>query len=445
MTASQSNASLFSRIIAFGLPLILAAYWPFFATGYAVHAGVVLIRLILLAAVAMLCMLWVGGASSPMELRWTGLLAAYLCVLFIASLLGAEVSRGMHNWLRVLPVYCIAVALARPLRHKGTGKAFGIALGLAGLLSLSFIVAIYLYYAGFSVPTYSQLRDFKGQVQQASGVALNPLASATLLFCALSLCLRRSGWAQRAILVAVAVLASALTGSRAPVALALAAACALSITISLRSRALVLRAVAGSALLLLLVAGILGLLLVRPTKLSAVTEGRYDLWSVGIEKFLERPWIGNGAESWRDDLDSRLPGYYAGAEGRSIELHAGGYHSEFVTLLAEGGLLCFIPAMLIFGFLLQSCCRIAFHPATSKSTGQAILFTFFLIFFRACVETPGMFGYGEDVTDYLAAMFLAIVLSRASLLEKPGIVELPRGADERAQGHAPFPRTVAPA
>ena len=34
----------------------------------------------------------------------------------------------------------------------------------------------------------------------------------------------------------------------------------------------------------------------------AASEGRSHLWSVGIQKFTERPLFGYGYESWRDDL-----------------------------------------------------------------------------------------------------------------------------------------------
>jgi O-antigen ligase len=418
MTAGQSNASLISRAIAFLLPLVLAAYWPLFGAGHAVHAGVIVIRLTVLGGVAILALLWISGTITPMELRWTFILAVWLCVLLVPSLLGEHVSRGIHNWVRVLPVYCVAVLLARPLRHKPTRQAFGVGLGVAGVISFLFIVAIYLRYAGLSIPTYEHIRVFKTVVLHASGVALNPLASATLIFCVLSLSLIRSGWLHCAFAVTIAILGSAFTGSRAPLALAFAAGAALCITNLLHKRTIAARTIAVALVCsCLFLGGIVGSVYVTPERLSAVTEGRYDLWTVGIEKFVEKPLIGYGAESWRDDLVSRLPGYYKGSTGLTT-LRAGGYHSEFVTLLAEGGLLCFIPATIILWLLFRACCRIAFHPSTPRVNGQALIFTFFLFVLRAAVEVPGIFGYGEDVTDYLAAIFIAIVVSQASLLRK---------------------------
>jgi O-antigen ligase len=416
MTGRQMNASLISRALAFLLPLVLAAYWPLFGAGHAVHAGVIILRLIVLAGVALLSLLWIGGKITPAEFRWAVILAFWLCVLFIQSVLGEDLTRGIHNWLRVLPVYCIAILLARPLRHEPTRKAFGVALASAGLISFFYIVAIYLQYAGLSLPSYEQIRAFKSIVQHSSGVALNPLAFATLLFCVLSLCLLRSGWWQVAGTATIAILGSALTGSRAPFALLLVATVGLLITNLLHHRAMALRVFGVAVICCSLVAGVVAAMLVTPQELSQVTEGRYDLWTVGIETFLERPLTGHGPESWHDDLRSNLPGYYTG--GGLGTLRAGGYHSEFVTLLSEGGLLCFIPAIVIFGLLFDGCRRLAFHSSLPRCNGQALIFAFFLLFSRGAIEVPGMFGYGEDVTDYLAAVFVAIVVSHSSLLAK---------------------------
>jgi O-antigen ligase len=418
MIVKQSSASLVSQVVAFVPPLLLAAYWPFLSFGYEMHKGMIAIRLGVLAGAAVLFLLWRRGATTPAELKSTGLLALWLSVMLIPALFGESLSKGLHNWIRILPVCCSALMLARALRNRATRQAFGMALGMAGAASFLFILAIYFHFAEGLIPTYERIRVFKSLVLRSSGVALNPLASATLFFCILSLCLLRSRWPLRVLVGTIAVGSSVFTGSRAPLAFAVAACAALCITNLLHRGTIIARAAACTLVCFSLTAASLaGPLLLTPHQLSAATTGRYDLWMAGVEKFLERPLTGYGPETWHDDLASRLPSYYEETTGLA-RLRTGGFHSEFITLLAEGGLICFIPAMIIFGLLYRSCCRIAFHTNVDRFNGQAMIFAFFLFFFRAAVEVPGLFGYGEDVTDYLAAIFVAIVVGHLSFLQK---------------------------
>jgi len=410
MRVKEWNAALLSRAIAFSLPLILAAYWPFFALGHSVHLGVVALRALVLALVELLALLWFGKTSPPDELRSAAALFTWVGLLLVPALLGDDVSRGMHNWVRVLPVYAAAVFLARPLRHEGTRKAFSTALGIACVVSFFFVIVLYLHYAGLKIPTYDQIRILKTHVQHSSGVALNPLAFATILLAALRLSIGKPRRAEFAAAIIIAVLASALTGSRAPLALVLVSLVVTVLVYLLHSRSLLRRTAAYSALCAIAIAAFLAFQLAPPELLSSVTEGRYDLWTVGMAKFVESPLFGHGPESWRDDLITRLPGYYPGS-AHLTDLRSGGYHSEYVTLLSEGGLLCFIPAMILLGLLLHGCWRLAFHRATPPGNAFALFFTFFLLVFRGTFEVPGLFGYGEDVTDYLAAVFIAIVIS----------------------------------
>src|SRR5690348_5463832 len=105
MLTNQSNATIASRLLAFLLPIMLAAYWPYFATGLNVHRGVILIRLAVLGGAAVVALLWTGKACAPAELHWTAIFAAWLCVLLITTVLADNVTRGLHNWVRVLGVY----------------------------------------------------------------------------------------------------------------------------------------------------------------------------------------------------------------------------------------------------------------------------------------------------------------------------------------------------
>jgi O-antigen ligase len=332
---------------------------------------------------------------------------------------------------------CAGFGVARALRHPPTAKAFGISLVLASLISCVLVLIVYWHYMGFRPPGYESLRIFKESALRGSGVALNPLASAALLFCLMGMCILPPSWLLRSIGAFVLLVVGGFTGSRAPVALVLVCGAALLFLKLVRSQHITYRVAAWGSLLLGTL--LITVLLARatPYKLSDATEGRYDVWTVGWAKFLDSPALGYGPDSWRDDLFSRLPGYYK-ETGALQKLKAGGYHSEYVTLLAEGGLLCFLSALTFLGLLFRDSLRIAFHTEATRYRGEFIAFTCLFLCVRALIEIPGLFGYGQDVTDYLAYLFVALVASRLSLLERPSQYA-------RARGKALFPPISVPA
>jgi O-antigen ligase len=126
--------------------------------------------------------------------------------------------------------------------------------------------------------------------------------------------------------------------------------------------------------------------------------------------------MGYGFDSWRDDLVSRLPGEYRLTSYDAINL-AGGYHNEYLTLLAEQGLVGLFPVMAVFIFLLRCSWKLAFRPSATWRNGQWALFGCIFLLLRASVEAPGLFGYSQEPADYLAFIFLAIVASRFSVEE----------------------------
>jgi len=149
---------------------------------------------------------------------------------------------------------------------------------------------------------------------------------------------------------------------------------------------------------------------------SSATEGRWDFWTVAWDKFTERPLMGYGFDSWRDDLVSRLPGEYKLTAYDAINL-AGGYHNEYITLLAEQGLVGFFPVMALFIFLWRCSWNLAFRSPSTWKNGQWAFFGCLFLLLRGSIEAPGLFGYGQEPADYLAFIFLAIVVSRFSVQE----------------------------
>jgi len=88
---------------------------------------------------------------------------------------------------------------------------------------------------------------------------------------------------------------------------------------------------------LTLTLGVVTATLASPQQMSALTEGRWNLWSVALHKFALRPIWGNGYLSAQD----------------SIYL-SGGYHNEYLTALAEQGLIGFLAVAYLFWFLFMA-------------------------------------------------------------------------------------------
>jgi O-antigen ligase len=93
---------------------------------------------------------------------------------------------------------------------------------------------------------------------------------------------------------------------------------------------------------------------------------------------------------------------------------AGGYHSEYLTALAEQGVVGFVAVLCLFWFLIRSCWNLAFRFSHTWQNGQWALFGCFFLLVRAGVEVPGLFGYAQEPADYLAYVFLAIAVSSIS-------------------------------
>ena len=131
-------------------------------------------------------------------------------------------------------------------------------------------------------------------------------------------------------------------------------------------------------------------------KVSSITEGRIDIWKVAWDKFCEKPITGFGAESWKDDLVSRMPGYY-GLAGSLVKMRTGGYHNAYLTLLTEEGLPVFCMAALILFSVFRACVR---GLGTTRQSPNQWFFFFGLtfLFLRGLIEDhPILVAYKDRV------------------------------------------------
>jgi O-antigen ligase len=265
------------------------------------------------------------------------------------------------------------------------------------------------------VPTYKVAREFKG-IAQLGGVPLNSIAFAAVFSYVMGLCLVRANGLLLVVGVPLLLISSLFTGSRAPLVILAASVFVLLCMKGVRSQSVKVRLTSAFLALAAVAAGIVILSMVSDQALNRATEGRSHLWPVAIEKFLERPLYGFGYESWREDLVSRLPGEADLTFDLAKNL-GGGYHNEYVSVLAEEGLMGALAVGLIVWLLLRSSWLLTFRKWATVPSQAWILFAAIFLLLRANFEVPGLFGYAQDPVDYLAYIFLAIVMSRFSIEE----------------------------
>jgi O-antigen ligase len=309
----------------------------------------------------------------------------------------------------------VALFVCRALRDPATAHTFGISLILAAIPAAALSIFTYLHLMGLTLPTYESLRVFKGAAAR-EGIPLNPIVFASLFSYICGMCLLAGNgllWTLGCILI---IITSLLTGSRAPVAMLVASGLVLLMLNGLSSSRLISRVFVWLTIALIIFAVVAGSQVVTFEQMSSITEGRWDLWSVAMQKFVERPLLGYGFESWRDDLASRLPGEYH-VPGFAAVNFEGGYHSEYVTMLAEQGLIGFFTVMAFFLFVLVCSWKLAFQRWATWRNGQWALFACVFLLCRAGIESPGLFGYSQEPVDFLAFVFVAIVCSRFSVEE----------------------------
>lgn len=402
-----------SGALGAAIPLILSLYWIGFwlapeLMGASLRIGVG-------GCVVLLGLFWYRAPLSRSEVLLFRVLATAAVVWLIPALVATDRGHALGGWIKMLLLFAICCFAARGLRHPPTAYAFGVALVSGALMLGVFVVFVYARYAGFILPTYKAVREFKW-VAQLNGVPLNTIAFGVVFSYLMGLCLLRTTIRILVIGFTLVVISTIFTGSRTPLVVLGASVFVLLSIMGLRSPSAKRRI--GTALLVAAtLAGLFGLVAnASDAELSKITEGRTHLWSVAVQKFEERPLFGFGYESWRDDLVSRLPGEYDLTFDLAKSM-GGGYHNQYLSVLAEEGLIGAFGATLLIWLVLRSSYLLAFRRwATTQTSLWPLLAAIFLLL-RANVEVPGLFGYAQDPADYLAYVFIAVLISRFSMEE----------------------------
>jgi O-antigen ligase len=402
---------MISEGLAFAIPMVLGVYWLIYSSNTSI--AIALLRPCTMGASFLLALMWFRAPMTRVEKGLVSVLALLVAGLLVPSITATDTMRALQEWIKLILLSSVSLMLCRPLRNVRTASALGAGLILASAVLAAQITYVYIRHMGPVMPTYRTVRILKGMAEQ-EGIALNMVSFDCVFTCLCGMSLLRRNkllWCHFAAVVAIATM---LTGSRAQAGTLTVCVLVLLVVLALRSQRMIVR-VAGAGLGAAASIGAAVFIAITPFKqMSAFTEGRWDLWWVAWQKFTERPLLGFGYVSWRDDLVSRLPGAYALTSGIAKWV-AGGYHNQYMTALAEQGLLGFLVLMCFCGFLLKSSWRLAFPGKRTDRTGLLIFFMCLFLLLRANLEMSGLFAYAQEPGDYLAYIFVAIVVSRVSM------------------------------
>lgn len=394
----KSSPLLLIRFLAWLVPAFLGLYWLIYVSHPAF--AVLAFRPAILAACMALSLLWYRAPVTRAEKELAGVLAILCFVLLAPSLSAIDPGRALQAWLKLVIVCGIAIMSCRALRHPAAARVFGISLILASVVLGALMIVTYVSYMGMVAPTYGAARIFKGHAAQA-GIPLNNIAFDCLFAYVCGMCLLRNTKALWAVGLVLLVISSVLTGSRAPLAILALSGLALLTINALRSRRLLVWVGGGLLAIAVVVGAGVVIATASSSDMSAFTEGRWELWSVALHKFTQQPILGYGYSSVEDD-----PTYIPG-----------GYHSEYLTALAEQGAVGTTAVLGLFWFLLRRCWGLAFRRSYTWHNGQWALLGCLFLLVRATVEADGLFGFAQGPADFLAYIFLATVISRFSLEE----------------------------
>jgi len=417
-----------SWLLAGSIPLIVGLFWPIYSLNP--DSSSYILRPPVFAAAMLLALLWSHALITAAEVRMSAYMVTMCVTLLIPSMASTNPSRALTDLVKLTMLCIVALAVSRALRDPVTAKVFALALIGISILCAFFILVSYVQYKGVVLPTYKSAREFKGMAVKHA-IPLNAVAFTSVFSYIMGMCVLRANFLLGSLGFFLLVVTTVFTGSRAPVGVLVLAVFVLLLMNAWRGRKLWVRAIGYAMAVAIFAALFLVLFRVPFKRMTEITEGRWDLWSVAVAKFTESPLIGYGFESWRDDLVSRLPGEYQLTSNIASNI-AGGYHNEYLTMLAEQGLIGSIPVIAFFMFLLSLCWKLAFRQWHTWHRGQWALFGCLFLMVRGNVEMPGLFGYGQEPSDFLAWLFVALTLSRFSIeedwLRDNALVPVPRRA-----------------
>jgi O-antigen ligase len=330
----------------------------------------------------------------------------------------SDSSELWYDLARQYYIVAIATLLLLTFRSPHARRSFASGMTLFVFVGSSLIIGGYARFAGARFPDYYTLRQFKDFATESLGMAVNPLSFAIVLAFVISY----PSWSRKlwfgVPLGFLVLLSMFLSGSRATIVAVVLSVVAIRFVGLLQRFPRYYRWYAYTACSLFVVVLFsasppLRHAVMNPYDWSEWTTGRLDLWIAGLTKFAERPVTGWGAGSWHADLYYYLPDYRQWGRESLTVLESGGFHSVYITVLAEKGMLGFLPGMLVLG-LLAAYSTFLFRArkvvATETGVFATVLpFLFALLVLRGASEHAGLLAYGNGIVDFVAYATAALI------------------------------------
>jgi O-antigen ligase len=161
-----------------------------------------------------------------------------------------------------------------------------------------------------------------------------------------------------------------------------------------------------------------------PYEFSELTSGRTGLWAAAWEKFADKPVTGWGADSLRSvNLMAYLPAYDPWLlESLTASLEAGSFHNIYLNVLAEKGLIVFIPSMVMAAFLIRQSWRLHVHRALFSGPDAAYAkvatLIVLLILVRGLSEYAGWWADANSTVDYLSYVAASLIVATGTQLDR---------------------------
>ncbi|MCL6572491.1 MAG: O-antigen ligase family protein [Bacillus sp. (in: Bacteria)] len=370
------------------------------------------------------------------DIQFIFILGIYLAGSLISSLLAVNQDKVFIDFIRQTFIIFSLISLMILLKSAKARKLFIygniiISLAIASIIIICFIILVEPLKASLS-----EMRNFKFLLANSYNIHLNPLSFAMVL--SFVLALPALLYSKLLVIGFSIIIVSALllSGSRTSIFVFFLTPLLVLLTLKLKQLKWPLRWI-------LMFFTILVTILVYMWMdtyffyildynyflhtFSQVSTGRVDLWIGAFCKFMERPLAGWGTGSWDIDLFYYLPYYYDYTKESILNLQSGAFHSAYLTLLAEKGLLGFMPGLMILLFIIQKCFFIHKYSlhflGMDKHISLVLPYWITLIVLRGFCEQGGLIGYANAQVDFISFWGTALIVTLYSYLPRGKIYE----------------------
>jgi O-antigen ligase len=404
------------------------------------HVGIVA-RVLILISVAPGALYLVRGLRRN-EVRWACVLLLYLLASCLSTFFAADLEAALLDFARQAYVVIVSILLMLSLRDLASRVALTYGMAFMAVVGALTVFILYLSYVGFSFADLADLQTFKFTTQTSLGLPLNPTSFAIVLAFLLAYpAFSRPRWFILSATVLV-LAATFLSGSRTTLVSLSFSALVVGLIIGGRQLPPWLRRTGYFLVPPALIAAAVYMLsvgdsYVDPQALSTLTSERTSMWSAALEKFSQRPLTGWGADSWKINLPSYLRVYDPERLMSITSVKAGAFHNTYLTILAEKGLMVFVPALVMAGFLVWQSWTLHAHRRllTKLDAGHAAVapLIVILILVRGLGEHAGWWGYADGTVDYLSYVAASLIVATATQLDRITYPKQPKKGGRRIQ------------